>query len=51
MILLQEFIRSADSAFVPATQPIIIPMKLDTSWKTTVYKRMAGDISDSPVYL
>lgn len=42
----REFIRSADSAFVSGdTSANPFPMKIDSSWKITYYKRMTGDTS------
>jgi len=42
----REFIRSADSAFVAGdTSRNPFPMKIDSTWKITYYKRMAGDTS------
>jgi hypothetical protein len=40
----REFIRNADSSFVAGdTSKNPFPMKLDSSWKITFYKRMADD--------
>ena len=42
----REFIRSVDSAFVAGdTSNNPFPMKIDSTWKITYYKRMAGDTS------
>jgi hypothetical protein len=42
----REFIRSTDSAFVAGdTSKNPFPMKLDSTWKVTFYKRMADDTS------
>lgn len=42
----REFIRSVDSSFVAGdTSNNPFPMKIDTTWQITYYKRMAGDTS------
>jgi hypothetical protein len=42
----REFIRSADSSFVAGdTAKNPFPMKLDSTWKVTFYKRMTNDTS------
>jgi hypothetical protein len=42
----REFIRSADSAFVAGdTSKNPFPFKMDTTWKLSYYKRLAGDHS------